>query len=225
MKALKKAFWIWYIFAALAALSTQNGFRYLAPISISVIWLLIVKYRSQLNEFFGKWPIRPPFKVFILVFCFNAFVMENLAVSFKGDLHPNLFINTFLWFGGYAGLAFSWALAMRFLPLGMGQAFFIAGTKGILIEQDFLLFKLLSKGNLLPFLIGAPIIFVVYGAPVSAAFLCLFPKKSNADKTDRSKRHLGSLFTSCVVVLILNILFFYFGSGIWFKLFHKLLEK
>jgi hypothetical protein len=157
----------------------------------------------------------PNFVKFMLLGLFFAdIIMENFAVSFKGDFHPNLVVNSFLWVGAYAGMLVAWWIVSRLYYLTPWQVFFIYGFKGIVVEQDFLVPLMIWKGKLLEALLVSPYLVVVYGVAVAPVFLIL---QDELPKVRRLSAWLG-----VGLAFSLPLLLFYFGAFIWFHLVQSL---
>ena len=204
------AFWIWYAVAAVLFVGLMKNWSAIWPVSLFLVWGLALFFRVPLQRF-AAWLHLPLFLKFLLIgLFFNDVVMENLAVSFKGDLHPNLLLNGFLWLGPYAGVLVGWWLLARFYSFSPWLVFLLYGIKGVLIEQDFLLAKLLLSKQFLAAVVFIPIIAVVYGASVAPVFVAL------EKELPRPVRKPG-LFGAIMAIVVPALLFYGFAY-LWFKL-------
>jgi hypothetical protein len=204
------AFWLWYAVAAVWFVGMMNTWEAIWPVSLCLVWWLVLFFREPLQRF-TAWLRLPLFLKFLLLgLFFNDVVMENLAVSFKGDLHPNLFLNCFLWLGPYAGVLVGWWLLARFYSFSPWLVFLLYGIKGVIIEQDFLVAKLLLSKQFLAVAVFIPIVAVVYGASVAPVFVAL------EKELPRPPRRLGLL--GPVLAIGVPALLFYGFAFVWFKL-------
>jgi hypothetical protein len=141
------AFWVWYAASGVVFLRGPGGFDSIWPLSLSLIWWLVLLFRAELQAWGRAVPLPIWLKFLIVGLFFSDVVMGNLAVSFKGDLHPNLALSSFLWLGAYGGVVLAWWLLAHLYPFTPWQVFFIYGFKGVIIEQDFMLPTMLWKGD------------------------------------------------------------------------------
>jgi hypothetical protein len=196
--------------AAVWFVRMMNTWAALGPVSLCLVWWLVLFFCEPLQRF-AAWLHLPLFFKFLLIgLFFNDVVMENLAVSFEGDLHPNLFVNCFLWLGPYAGVLVGWWLLARFYSLSPWLVFLLYGIKGVLIEQDFLVAKLLLAKQFLAIGVFIPIVAVVYGASVAPVFVAL------EKELPRPPRRLGVL--GAILAIGLPAVLFYGFAFVWFRL-------
>ncbi len=200
-------FWVFYAFAAIVCVVAPEGRIFLGSIGMAVYWLVLLKFRQPMQRLAGS--IRPTIlRFFVIGIVSSDLIMENLAINFKGDLQSNLLLNSLLWLGAYLGSICGWWLVARVFRFTPYQAFFTAGLLGMIIEQNWMIPKLLAAGQWAIALIAAPVILVVYGAAVAPAFLL-------AD-LDRSGRKPGIVGFSAA--LVLPGLMFYAGGAVWIAL-------
>jgi hypothetical protein len=208
-------FWIGYGISALASFRSSNRFDALGPISLALVWWLVLRFRRQLQSLAEK--INPPLLIkFLLIgLFFSVVVMDNLATSFKGDLTSNLFLNDVMWVGPYIGVLTAWWLLSRFYLFTEWQVFFLYGFKGIIVEQDFLIPIMAWKGQLLTAILTIPLVLVVYGSAVAPVYVAL------EKQLPRPARKTG--WAAMVLGIIFPGILFYGGAALWFK-FLKLLN-
>lgn len=145
---------------------------------------------------------------------YTAFVGEPLALLARGDLHPNLLVNGFLWIGSFAGayLAWVWLLARgRWHPVAL---FFLCGTLA-LFDHSLALWKMAYAGAVSDLLVFGPVLHLTYAsmlAPVVIAYRSALEKRNTAP-------HIGIVIAA---VLLPGILF-RLGS-LWIPLARTFIE-
>lgn len=175
-----------------------------------MVWWLVVAFRRPLREAVRKIPGPVWVRFFIIGIVMWDVVMESLAVSFQGDLHPNLFISNFLWLGACLGTVGSWWVLAHVFRYSAIQVLFIYALKGVLIEQFFLIPMSIIRGEIGTALILIPFVGVVYSVAIAPVFLLI------EDEMPKAVRSPG------VSGVLLGILFptamFFAGHSIWYKL-------
>lgn len=149
-------------------------------------------------------------KYFLLGLFFTDVVMENLAVSFKGDLSPNIFLNTFLWIGAYLGMLLGWWLVAHWYKVKPLHVFFLLGVSGIIVEQDFMVPKMLIHSHILTALLTMPLLVVVYGTSVAPVYVIL---EGDMPEPPRRLNFIGGL-----IAIVLPMVCFFLASYLWFHL-------
>ena len=208
-------FWIWYGISALASLRSSNRFDALGPISLALVWWLVLRFRRNLQSLAGKMSLPLLIKFLLIGLFFSVVVMDNLATSFKGDLTSNLLLNDIMWIGPYVGVLTAWWLLSRFYQFTAWQVFFLYGFKGIVVEQDFLIPLMFWKSQYLAALLTIPLVLVVYASAVAPVYVAL------ENELPKPLRKTG--WTAMALGVILPGIFFYGGAAVWFK-FLKLLN-
>jgi hypothetical protein len=188
-------------------MAQENGLRWFWPFSLGLVWWLVIWFREPLRRGIASLSLPRSVKFFALGLFFYNVVMENLAVSFEGDLHPSLWVNTVLWVGAGLGVFTGWWLLAQWFQYSPAQVFLIYGLKGVVVEQDFLLPKLLWKGDLFAVAASIPLLVVVYGAAVAPVFVIL------SRELPRPARETGWL--GAAAGFILPGLLFYLGFYVW----------
>ena len=113
---------------------------------------------------------------------YTAFVAEPLVLLTRGDLHPNLLVNGFLWIGSYAGayLAWAWLLTRgRWHPVAL---FFLCGTLA-LFDHSLALWKMAYAGAMRDLLVFAAVLHLTYAsmiAPVVIGYRTALEKRNTA---------------------------------------------
>jgi len=209
-RVLFVAFWVWYAASGVVFLRGPGGFDSIWPLSLSLIWWLVLLFRAELQAWGRAVPLPIWLKFLIVGLFFSDVVMGNLAVSFKGDLHPNLALSSFLWLGAYGGVVLAWWLLAHLYPFTPWQVFFIYGFKGVIIEQDFMLSTMLWKGDWFSALVAAPFLVVVYGSAVAPMFVILQKELPNPG------RRVGWMAIGLSIVV--TMAGFYAGAFVWFRL-------
>ncbi len=209
-------FWLWYAVAAGLALAGDARSTFFWPITLVLVWIFVVLLAERLQRAVAQIPIPLAAKFYLLGLFFGAVVMENFAISFHGDEHSNLAINSFLWLGAYFGTLLGWWLLSRRWRFSATQVFFVAGLQGAFVEQNFALVKMLAKGQFLFAALTIPIILVVYAVAVAPGYVILEPELSRG-------RPRPNVAAWILAFLMPPILFFAFG-GAWLKLFKPLLR-
>jgi hypothetical protein len=207
-------FWIWYGVAAIAFLSQPDRLTAIAPLSLSLIWWLVLSYRRSLQGLASKLPFPVWVKFLVIGLFFTDVVMNNLAVSFKGDFHPNLFLNGILWLGAWVGVLLGWWLLAQFYHLTAWQVFFVYGIKGVIVEQDFLVPLTIWSGQLVNAFLVIPYLIVVYGAGIAPVFAIL------EKELPRPERRLN--WVGVLLAVVVPMVSFYAGAFVWFKLMEEL---
>lgn len=214
---LTTIFWVWYILAAATCLAFPPGRVFVGAIGMSIFWGLLLKFHKPLEGVVSRIPISSVAR-FLLVGIFSAdVIMENLAINFHGDLHPNLALNSLLWLGAYVAWLTAWWVVSRFYWFEPNQVFFIAGVMGVLVEQNWLIPKLLASGQWFSAIVSAPILVAVYGGAVAPAFLLARPIPPS------SHRRPG--IVGFFVALFLPLLAFYAGGALWLAIARPGLAK
>jgi hypothetical protein len=203
------AFWLYFALAAGWFVRAMDTWEAIWPVSLFLVWWLVLAFRDPLQRLAAK--IRLPLFAKFLLFglFFNDVVMENLAVSFHGDLHPNLFFNCVLWLGAYAGVLVGWWVLSRFYWYGFYLVFFLYGMKGVIVEQDFMVAKLILSEQFGAAVMAIPILVVVYGASVAPVYVVL------EKELPRPERPVGPL--AWLLGIMVPGLMFYAGAFVWFK--------
>ncbi len=202
-------FWLWYVISAIAFLRGPDWLSAFGPISLSLIWWAVLWFRKTLQQWSRALSLPVWLKFLLIGLVFSDVIMENLAISFKGDLHPNLFWNSVLWLGAYAGVLLGWWLMAHFYALTPWQVFFIYGLKGVIVEQDFMVPLMIWKKQLLMAFLVIPYLMVVYAAAVAPVFVLL------QDELPKPQRRLG--WIGMALAILLPMVLFYAGAFIWFK--------
>jgi hypothetical protein len=202
-----RAFWILYVLAGVVCMLSPEGRIFLGSLGMAVYWFLVVRFRDPLRKPISRMIPSFNLRFFVIGIVSSDLIMENLAINFKGDLHHNLFLNSLMWLGSYIGSIVGWwviARTFRFTPY---QVFFLAGLLGVIIEQNWMIPKLLAAGSWAIALLCAPIILVVYGAAVAPAFLLA----GDPPRTPARKPGIASF----AIALLLPALLFYCLGGLW----------
>jgi hypothetical protein len=203
----RRAFWIWYWLAATLNMAVPQGRIFIGAVVLGGLWLVLVRYRTLLRRYVDKIP-RPTVRFFVVGLLFSDVVMENVAINFKGDLNPNLLLNMFGWLGSCLAWVASWWILGRVYRFTPYQVFFIAGLTGILVEQNWLVPRLIAEGSWFPILAAAPLLVPVYGGAVAPAFLLC-----DSLQEGRNRREPG--IGGVIVALAFTLLAFYGGTGLW----------
>jgi hypothetical protein len=212
-RRLTWAFWILYALSAVVSVVAPEGRIFLGSLGMAVYWLLVLFFRSSLQKMAIR--IRSlRFRFFVIGIVSSDVVMENLAINFKGDLHPNLVINTFLWLGSCLGLLTAWWIMARRYRFTPHQVFFVTGLLGVLMERNEMIPKLLIAGQWGVALLAAPLIVVVYGAAVAPAFLL----SGGPPGAEVRQPGLGAI----AAALMLAAAMFYGVGTLWITVFRPL---
>jgi len=176
---------------------------------LAIVWWLIVVFRGPLQSAVRKVHLPTWVKYFLLGLFFTDVVMENLAVSFHGDLNPNIFLNSFLWIGAYLGVLLGWWLVARWYRVTPSQVFFLYGISGVIAEQNLMVPKMLFHGQIPTALLTIPLLIVVYGTAVAPVFVIL------EDELPRPERRLNLI--GGVIAALLPMGLFYALAYPWFR--------
>ena len=201
-------FWIWFGVSAVAFLRHFPGGFW--PVSLAVVWWLVVAFRCPLKSVVRKVHVATWVKYFLIGLFFTDVVMENLAVSFKGDLNPNIFLNTFLWIGAYWGMLLGWWLTAHWYKVKPLHVFFLLGISGIIVEQNFMVPKMVMHGQILTALLTMPLLVVVYGTSVAPVFMIL---EGEMPEPPRRLNFIGGL-----IAILLPMICFFLAAYLWFHL-------
>ena len=210
-------FWVVYAFSALVTLLAPGGRIFLGSLGMALYWLVLLVFRSPLKKGLSRVVGSFPLRFFAIGLISADVIMENLAINFKGDLDPNLIVNTFLWLGSCIGLLTGWWVVARFYRFTPYQVFFITGLTGVLVEHNAMFLRLLVGGKWGIALLSAPIIVVVYGAAVAPAFLL-------AGDPPETKLRKPSMAGFAVALLLPGVLFYGVGA-LWIALLHPLVAS
>jgi hypothetical protein len=200
-------FWVWYGISAVVFLwHFPNGYW---QVSLAGIWWLVVLFREQLRSVVQKVHLAAWAKYFLLGLFFTDVVMETLAVSFQGDLNPDIYLNAFLWIGAYLGMLLGWWLVAHWYKFKSIHVFFLLGISGIIIEQNFMVPKMLIHGQVLTALLTMPLLIVVYGTAIAPVFLIL---KGELPEPPRRLNFIGG-----AIAVFLPIALFFLAAYPWFR--------
>ena len=204
---LATMFWVWYCLAAAMCLAFPQGRVFTGAIGMSIFWGLLLKFHKTLQERVERIPGPLGVRFLVVGILTTDVVMENLAINFHGDLHPNLALNSLLWLGGCLAWLAGWWIVSRFYWFEASEVFFIAGIMGMLVEQNGMVAKLLVSGQWFPAIVSATILVPVYGGAVAPTFLLLRRVPSE------SMRRPG--IVGFFVALFLPMGTFYAGGALW----------
>jgi hypothetical protein len=117
--------------------------------------------------------VHPKATHFIMVgVAYSAFIGEPLAILGRGDLHPNLLLNSFLWIGSFTGVYLAWLWLLRRYRWHALNVFMLCGAVA-LFDHSLMLWKLMGALDAIGFLLIAPVLHAVYAsmiAPVVIAY-------------------------------------------------------
>src|SRR4051794_40315108 len=132
------AFWTYFLGAGWVFARFQPGHA-IWPLSMGGLWWLSTRFPHWLRRMAARVP-GPLWLRFLCVGLVSTdLVMENLAIAFHGDLHPNLAVNSFLWLGAYGGALLGWWGVTRLFAFSPTQVFIAYAIKGVAVEQNFLI--------------------------------------------------------------------------------------
>ena len=211
-----RAFWAWYCAVVIICILSPDGRIFWGTIAMGGVWLLTVRYAANLRLLIARILPSPHARFWLIGILYSAVFMENLAINFRGDLHPNLAINSFLWLGAYLGWLGSWLFVQRKYAISWRQVFFLGGLMGVLIEQNGMIPRLVLSGQWFPAILSIPLIFVLYGAAIAPAFLLAEPVPPQGARQTQ-KKHL-------LIALTLTSLSFIGIGFLWIKAFQRTLE-
>lgn len=186
----------------------------LSPLSVGLVWWLILRYRQQLQGLVRRIPLPPLLKYVVLGSVLAAFVFNNFAISFnlnrndiiKGD-DPAILFNSFLWIGSFATMLLVYYLFAYRYRIAPEAVFWVSGLIGVVIEQNFLVPIMLATLN--PFaLIFFFALLPVYGATYGAIWLLMPPEQLPQGSRAPTR-------VSYVVLAFLAALAFYLGAALW----------
>jgi hypothetical protein len=209
-RTVQIVFWSWYVVACVFYMTRFKTFSAIWPWTMAIVWVLVLAFREPLQNLNRRIHIPVFAKFLIWGLIFTDIIMENLAVSFKGDLHPNLFLNSLLWVGAYAGVIVAWWILSRLFTFTPWQVLFLYGIKGVIIEQNYMVPKMLVSGDFRSMLLCIPLLTVVYGASVAPVFVIL------GNELPQDRRKPGIL--AAILAIIIPWAFFYAGFFAWFRL-------
>ena len=213
---LVRAFWLWYGVAAALNLVIPQGRVFAGAVALGLIWIAVKRFSRVIRGWLMGFSL-PSMALFLIVgIFFSAILMENLAINFQGDLNRNLALNTFLWLGTCLAWLLGWwllSLMYRYTP---NEVFFISGLMGVMVEQHWLVPRLIASGQWFPVMAAAPIVVPVYGVAMAPAFLL-----TGRGETSPIPRPgwLGYL-----VAFVTSFTAFYVGTAVWQGLFHFLIS-
>ncbi len=146
---------------------------------------------------------------FLVGLIWSALVAMPLATLLRGDLHPNLIVNSALWLGGCGALVGAWMwLVSRWrwpaLPL-----YFVAGAIA-LAEPGFVVVRSAQQGAWSGLLVLLPVLHATHAclvAPVANAYREAF--------SDAARPATGNTFAIGIVAACAAFLL---GSAAWFTL-------
>ena len=101
-----------------------------------------------------------------------------------------------------------WLLAhwYKFYPL---QVFFLLGVSGIIVEQNFMVPKMLIHGQIVTALLTMPLLVVVYGTSVAPVFVIL---EGDLPEPPRPINFVGGL-----IAIVLPMACFFLAAPVWFR--------
>jgi hypothetical protein len=147
---------------------------------------------------------------------YTTVIGENLGIALEGDIHPNLAINTFLWVGSYLGLLAGWWLLGRRYLWTPWQVYWLSGLMGVVVEQDYLVPRMLVSGEVIQAVVLSPFVHAVYGSIMAPVFAVL-----GQDLPARDRRPgIGAK----VLAVVLPAALFFLG-GLWIFLWFWLVPS
>jgi hypothetical protein len=196
MKWLVICYWMLFSFAAIGLASEGPSFPW--QVLLVALWLLLWRFQKPVRRFlFGRGeggptpdapladgaeipplarPSPPPWVwYFGLGLLYTVVVGENLGIGFRGDIHPNLAVNSLLWVGSYLGLLVGWWILARRYLWTPWQVYWLSGLIGLAIEQNYLIPRMLVRGEVIEAFLLAPFIHAVYGSIMAPLFAILGP--------------------------------------------------
>jgi len=207
LQALQILWWLWFTAVALLFIAPDPGFNSLSPFLTGVVWWVVVVWRKSLTEAIRVIPGPTWVRFMILGIVFFNVLMESLAVSFQGDLHPNIIVSNFLWLGASVGTLVGWWGLSHMFRYTAIQVFFIYALKGVLIEQNFLIPRTAAEGNWAGLAVLVPFVGVVYAVGVAPVFLLL------ADELPKPPRSVG--VWAILLGVVVPAAMFFVGHWVW----------
>lgn len=160
--------------------------------------------------------IRPtPLHFAIVAVVWMALVAMPVATLLRGDLHPNLLINSALWLGGCIALAAAWTWLLRRYHWTLARLWLVSGLL-CLTEPGHVLIRAASHGEWGGVFVLLPVLHTAHAClvlPVANAYRTVLPLSS--------AREPG--FAGSLVAWLAAGLSFLVGTGLWLGLGKRLL--
>jgi hypothetical protein len=151
---------------------------------------------------------------FLVGLVWSALVAMPLATLLRGDLHPNLIVNSALWFGGCGALVGAWMWLVSRWRWPAPPLYFVAGAIA-LAEPGFVVVRSVQHGAWSGLLVLLPVLHATHAclvAPVANAYRDAF--------SDATRPATGGAF---VTGIVLGTAAFLFGAAAWFAIVKQLL--
>ena len=155
---------------------------------------------------------------------FSSWAFSSLPCSWKTwqltFMETSILIScsdTFLWLGTCVAWLAGWWLISLFYRLSAIEVFFISGFMGVLVEQHWLVPRLIATGQWFPVIAAAPLLVPVYGVAIAPALLLSGREDSGPNRRPGSLGYLASLGVSLGS--------FYLGTAIWQGIFRRLIVR
>jgi hypothetical protein len=211
---LLTVFWVWYVVAVVMFLWNGKSLDGICPVLLGPIFWIAFLLRKRLQNLSRRIQLPFTLKFFIVGILFFDVIMESFAVSFKGDLNPNIVLSDILWMGSCLGVLLAWWLLCHIYEFTPWQVFFLYGLKGAIVEQDYMVPLMILKGQWVMAFMLIPFLLVVYAVAVAPVFFILEPE------LPRTGRKPG-LWAAFLGIFLSTVLFFG-GASVWFKLMEYL---
>jgi hypothetical protein len=200
-----------------------------SPLMLLVLWLVLHRFRGFFNTVLRSLPLPSLIKFVIFGLLVGVVLGVNWTISFNqsgtdisatgvagADLHPDLVMNTLLYFGPFGGVMLAWYLIGYLYRFTYHHVFWIEGIRGALTEQGFIMPFTLLAGDLL----GAVVLLVhlipAYGVCFASIFLIMPPEE--LPQGMRKPRFGGYL-----VFALFPLMMFYLCAVIWYWLLDVML--
>lgn len=196
--------WLAFAYAVLLDASTQYAWHFLL---YGLVALLM--WKPGLVRPRGR--ARPtPMHFATVGVLWSALVAMPFATLLRGDLHPNLVVNSLLWLGGCGALVGAWTWLLRRYRWSMMRLWMVTGMLA-LTEPGHVLIRAASHGEWSGVFVLFPVLHAVHAClvlPIANAY-----RDSLATATAREPRLAGS-----VVAWLVAGLAFLVGNGVWLAL-------
>ncbi len=153
------------------------GYSFLLATDLRYLWhvplhsLAVLLYWKPQLVLPRKGKVTPTHFVIVGI-VYSAFVAEPLAVLGRGDIQPNLVLNSVFWIGSYAGVFVAWLWLLPRYRWGSMTVFVLCGLLA-LFDHSLALWRMLLNLDIVGFLLFAPVLHAVYSsltAPIMVAY-------------------------------------------------------
>lgn len=203
------AIWTLFAYGVLLAASLRYAWHFLLfALTALLLWKpFLLRPRGT---------IRPtPLHFAMVAVAWSAFVAMPIATLLRGDLHPNLLVNSALWLGGCLALAAVWTWLLRRYRWSLARLWFVTGLL-CLMEPGHVLIRAAMHGEWGGVFVLFPVLHTTHA--------CLVLPVANAYRTTLARPSTQEPgLAGGIVAWLAAGLAFLLGTGLWLAAGKRLL--